>query len=727
MSRSRRTVLAAQALLTIFFIAAALLAFLGYPFEEEVLTERALPVGSAPVALRLTVADTGIVALPASRVRSLNLQFDSFSAGALALTRDGESVPFYVAGTGDDAVLYFYGKAITRSVEAPAVYWLAPGRGKTVAQRDHSPDGPGSPLGWQQVRWEQNSRFQPRTTGDDVWLGQHLFAPSGLGIPLTEILPSGGPGQLTVRVWSSNRSPVNPDHHLEIWLNGRRLADHWWDGIRQETLAVPLESGALDAGTNTLVLNLPGDTGAGGESIFLDWIRLDYEGELHLRKGQLHFRSDADNVRVRGATSDALVFDIRAPDAPVLLINTEVQGEDLLFANPRTGPGGTGDHSGSGGAYVALNPQQAIAPTLSPVPDWGTPLRERENGADYIAIIPGTDGFEEALEPLLAHRREQGLRVLEVPLQQIYDEFAHGRQSPEAIRAFLNHARRAWPAPAPRFVLLAGDASFDGEGPNRDLIPTRLVYTDFAGYVPSDAWYVLEGDHRSALAIGRLPAQTAEQLAIMVQKTVDYEQIPGGDWRQQALLVADDEARFVTTAYATSARLSRQGYEIQLLSMMENEELRDTIISTFNHGVGLVNYIGGGDLEAWGDERVLESSDVDLLMNGARLPLFTTFTCLNGSFNDPQAASLAETMLATPNGGIVAAVASSERATIQHQQLLTDLFFSTLLDPGHQTLGDALLQVRRHTMEHPLLWETVHIVNLLGDPALRFHGPKSGS
>ena len=47
--------------------------------------------------------------------------------------------------------------------------------------------------------------------------------------------------------------------------------------------------------------------------------------------------------------------------------------------------------------------------------------------------------------------------------------------------------------PAPNYVLLVGDATYDiydfTKGPNKNLLPTYLVYTEFAGYVASDTWF----------------------------------------------------------------------------------------------------------------------------------------------------------------------------------------------------------------------------------------------
>ena len=718
MSLRRRTILTILALMTFVFLGLALYTFFGNPLRREPLAAQTLPLGDAPQALRLTVYDSGIAAVTLRELRGTDLPFDQLSADSLQLTRDGELVPFYVAGEGSDATLYFFAQAITRSVEAPAVYWLAPERGKTMSQRDGSPQTTGTNRGVQWQHWEENTNFHALATGSDIWLGANVFAPGSLEVALRDIQSTGGPATLTVRVWSSNQSPAHPDHHMKVWLNDQELANHFWDGIKEVTLSLEVPAGVLNPRGNRVILDVPGDTGAAGESIYLDWIHLEYESELNIARRQVHFRSDAPNIHVLGAGEDSMVFDVTEPDSPVLLINTEHSDNSLSFAG-----------HGPGSKYVALNPRNAIRPIISRVPQWEASLRDHDQGADYIAIVPDNEGFEETLQPLLEHRQAQDLRVVAVSLQQIYDEFAHGRATPDAIRNFLRYTSERWEPPAPQYVLLAGDATYDPQnytgGRNRNLIPTPMVYTQFAGYVASDVWYTIFDTSESLpqMAIGRLPAQTSAQLDVMVQKTIRYEENVTSDWLRRALLVADDESRFNNVSDWLADELSTRGYAPQKLYMTENEEIRDAIISALNHGVGIISYAGHGGIEVWGDETVLKTEDTSMMRNGDRLPLFTTFTCLNGYFQHPDVDALAETLLWTEGGGIVAAVAPSGRTFTAQQVPFTNRFYTQLIHGDVSTVGAVLQQAKIAVVSEIGLDEIVHPFNLLGDPALRFQPP----
>lgn len=716
----RAGVLIVLGMMTLAFLAGATYVLLGNPFETAAISLPPLTVGEAPQAVRLTVGETGLTAVSAADLHRANLPFTAFSANGLLLTRDGQPVPFFVAGEGDEARLYFYALAITGTVDAPAVYWLSAGEGEAMAQRSARPTGPAVSLGWQRKRWEENRVFKGEAANADPWLGQALYAPGRLDVPLTNIRPSGGAARLLLHVWSGNQSPDHPDHHLEIHVNDEFVMSHRWDGIREVTIPVPLPAGLLEPGDNSLHLRLPGDTGAAGDNVYVDWIELEYECLLDLTQGQLQFQSRASNVKIANGDEETLIFDVTDPQAPVLLINATLDEEtgSLTFA-------------GDGGqrSYVVARPQQAYRPAIGVAPDWDTPLDDAAWGADYLVIVAPYSGFEEELAPLLAAREADGLRVAVVNVEQIYDEFAFGRGTTAAIRAFIRHAVATWQPPAPRFVLLVGDASYSvrnrAANPPASLLPAQLVITEAGGHIASDSWFTLQEDGAPipGLAIGRMPVQNRDQLQVIVRKTLAFEAAATEPWRRRALLVADGEGRFDTVSAQLAEWLSEAGFTTQQLSVSEDEAIREALIGAINQGVGLVNYAGSGTLDAWGAEPILQNSDAQLLMNSSRLPVYTTFGSLNGLFNHPDEASLAETLLWARSGGIVAAIAPSGRTFSWQQGPMGNAFYQALLSGEATTLGEVLLQAELEVLSQPHLPDVIHPYNLLGDPALKVSPP----
>ena len=301
-------------------------------------------------------------------------------------------------------------------------------------------------------------------------------------------------------------------------------------------------------------------------------------------------------------------------------------------------------------------------------------LRDWQGGADLIIVT--VPQFREALQPLVDARQKQGLRVAVVDVNQVYDTFSAGDPGPEAIRALVQHARSHWTSPAPRYLLLAGDASYDPrgylKGAEMDLVPTQLVHTSFSGWTASDVWYALPDDDAGALpalAVGRLPAQTAEQLATMVAKTLEYERSDrAAAWRQDALVVADnDEPGFAEAAKAFTARLTGYTRAGRPRSRATARPRGRSCLRRLTEGTGLIGYFGHGSMELWAQEKILAVDDVAKLTNREKLPIVFTVTCLSGLFQHPVKPSLGETLVRAKNGGAVAALVPSSAAILADQ------------------------------------------------------------
>lgn len=676
-----------------------------------------LPVDQETSAVRITTPQRGMVAVYEQAIEQLQLPFVSFSADSLTLTKDGEPIAFYIdSNNPDNEVLYFYAEGMIDSFAAPPVYILTTGSGVQMIERDAEPSSPGVVVGTRNQQWEENLRFFPHATGDR-WLGAQIFAPVSLDIPLDEITPTAAGGaHLSLELWSSSETEANPDHHAEVHLNGTRLIEKYWDGITDVTSERTLGEGSLLPTGNILTITALGDMSGGGESIYVNAIELSYEGYLTLGSQQLEFQSAAQNVMVTSATDKMLLFDISDPQKPARLINMRVDNDE----------GVSFKGSELGATFIALRPATAIQPQLTPVPVRERLLTSAEQGADYIAIIPPIPQFDETVAPLLAQRQEQGLAVQAIALDQIFDEFSFGRPTPQAIRDFLLYTSESW-SPAPRYVLLVGDASYDiydfSGGDNQDLLPAHFVPNKVGGIAASDGWLTMQGEDvfNGELAIGRFPVQTREQLATLVRKTIAYETDPVADnsWISRALLVSDDQPDFMHASTDLATMLRQNGFNPLRFDVTVNETIQDSIVSAVNQGVGILSYVGEGDYEVWGDERVLQADNSADLINGTRLPILTTFTTQNGYFTHPHINTLVEQLLWADNGGIVAAIAPSGRAPLEDQTRLGEDFYQTLLADPATTLGEALQQTRRAGVSI----EAAHTLNLFGDPALRLNRP----
>jgi hypothetical protein len=343
-------------------------------------------------------------------------------------------------------------------------------------------------------------------------------------------------------------------------------------------------------------------------------------------------------------------------------------------------------------------------------------FRQRAPGADLL-ILTRPDFFD-GMELLKAFRQRQGLSVTMIDVEDIYDEFSYGQKSPQAVKDFLTFVRLNWKK-APRFVLLAGDASFDpknylGRG-DFDFVPTRLIDTQFME-TASDDWLAdSDGDGLSEMAVGRLPVRTAEEALQMALKIITYDQSAKPDG---VVLVADSNDGYDFESVNSQLKaLTPPGTKVTEIDRgkLDPVTAKLQLLAAINEGKKIVNYGGHGSVDMWRGN-LLTASDVNAMNNGVNTTLFVMMTCLNGYFVDPQLDSLAEALMKWNGGGAVAVWASSGMTMPGDQSVMDIEAFRRLFDPNHSlTLGEITLQAKAQQPNKDVRLTWI----LFGDPTTR--------
>src|SRR5581483_8304983 len=185
--------------------------------------------------------------------------------------------------------------------------------------------------------------------------------------------------------------------------------------------------------------------------------------------------ADSDTLRLTAAGNQPLLIDGFSQPAVRVLDVTDAGAAQELNGTPQAQPNGYGVSLLVPGAgerrllAVAGELSRPLRVSASPTSSW----RQRRNAADLLIVTRGD--FAAALDSLVAQRRRQGLSVAVVDIEAIYNELSFGQKTPQALKDFLAYAATSWKK-KPRYVLLAGDASFDpknylGAG-DFDVVPT---------------------------------------------------------------------------------------------------------------------------------------------------------------------------------------------------------------------------------------------------------------
>lgn len=704
-------------------------------FREREPTEQVLADGvrGRGHARRGSNDHRAVVARLRTRERGLHLvRYEEVMGGRrgvrarnLRLSRQGESVAYHLEPRGSrfepGSVLYFVSDgAAVNPFGTEAVYELEVVRSGEAAEAmsvvSAAPSSKPQAFYRRVVEWERDRYYQAALVdAPDLWLWDVLFAPEVKGYPLevSSLAPSGGASKLSVWLQGGSDLPAEPDHHVRVYVNGAMVEERSWDGKRAKHFEVELAPGLLREGDNLLELENAGDTEAAYSMVMLDRYALEYPRVAHASDGRLEGRWDqSGTAELSGLSPGAHVLD-----------TTEAKPR-WLFGTERGDDGQLRFHAEAGRRYLAVSPEAVHQPVVSQ--PRASRLKSPRHRADYLVI--GPEAFLQTAKPLLKLRRDEGLRVKGVSIEEIYSEFGFGEPTPEAVKSFLSYAYHRWKQPSPRYVLLVGDGTFDFKNHLqtgvKNQVPPRMVKTSYLWTASDPSYAAVNGDDPLPdLAIGRLPAATVEELETMVEKIVAYETGEAGLDRSTVVLVTDDPDRagnFEADADALAAGVlaSRNPHKIYL-SQLGTAATRDAIGQSFDEGASLISYIGHGGIHLWADENFFNSGDVASLRPQAQQPVLLTMNCLNGYFHFPYFDSLAETLLKADGKGVIAAFSPSGLslngpAHRYHEALLTELFSGK-----HQRFGDAVMAAQEAYAETGALPELLSIYHVLGDPAMR--------
>lgn len=604
----------------------------------------------------------------------------------------------------------------------------------------------------------------PSGRDGDRWVWADLRRPGQASATFPFTLPAvdtSHPADLTLWLIGYTNVEPNPDHLIEVTLNGQTLGRVAWEGKAAVTKTLTIPAGRLQGEGNALSLVLPGLDEVNVEGAWLDAFAVRYVRSTAPAGASVHFGVRPDlsdaltvtplphqvylplvtrHVRRAGAASRYSVsldapgpyhaYDVTDPLKPQRLTDVPVVGTTLTVSDP----------PGEGARRYLITDESGIQ----------RPVRMRRardpfdldhtaspGASDYLIITH--PAFADALRPLVALRRSQGLSTMVVNVLGLYDAYGDGRPEPEAIRAFIADAYASW-NPRPTYVLLVGDGSFDPRRYRSDspatFIPPYLADVDpWAGETAADNRYAcVDGDDSLPdLLLGRLPVQTTEQAANLVDKIVKYESTPyPGGWNADVLLVADDAdgagdfaafsegytAIHVGDAFTITRRYcAGHSPTVSDCAPAETKAIRSALEDDLDQGAFLVQFAGHASWQQWASERFLHLDDLPALSNARRLPVLVEMTCFTGAFHRP-APTLDEELVRISSGGTAAAWGPTGLGVGTGHASLSQGFARALLVDQVTRIGEATLAGKLALAKKDHHLDLLDTFVLLGDPAL---------
>lgn len=843
---------------------------------------------------KLFVDEEGIYALTYDDLIAAGVEVELLDLHSLKILHQGKQVPIWISGPqgstfSSQNVIYFYGDR-NRGKDTyydmytdTNIYWLTTEGGPGKHYRLISENGNSGVLSsfyWETLHFEKDSlfyRWNIASTLDEGegWVWRFLFPNesaifdfnlSGINHEITFCT-------LKVRVHGTTIDPINPDHHIKVFLNNQLVGEEFFDGREELILKISVPVVLLKEGSNRFQLHLVPDTGAEVNQIYLDWVEIIYPRVLAAQEDQIkyqlgefdaeqvtkvllsNFKSDSifvfdpikgkfwkpsaqklsiykvesagfddgsfvrfqidfENYFFKGLTYrgynlavidsqtgqpqfhvfdtfgskeqvEAMVTFIESlPESTLVLIGISDEGSvnmtenafraleslgsalirSIKFRDSWALIGWKGAPKGSvkevlirraegtaiisdtltanwafryaislkdtvdeGSFYFAIT-QNALKKVVKIEKETNSDLRNPSNGADYIVITH--NNFIQQAQKLARYRRDHdGFRIMVIDVQDIYDEFNSGIMHPQAIKDFLTFAYQNWQLPAPAYVVLLGDASWDPkflmkESRKRNYVPTY-------GDPVSDHWYVtLDGpkDVLPEMFIGRIPIESPEQAEILIQKIIDYENLPFAAWNkkfvffnggidsieqaifrhQAGVLISDHIA--TDPLYGKAIQFNKTTNEAITVAF------RNIGAEAIRKGTVWVNFIGHSGSAVW-DINIGQPED---WQNNDVFPFITGMSCHSARFANPILNSLAEEYVLNPIGAI-AYWGSTGFGYITQDFILLNGLYPSITKNLVRRIGEAT------TLAKANLWSqigssrsnnVIHQYTIIGDPAV---------
>ena len=666
---------------------------------------------AAQPAMKVLVRRDGWYRVTFDSLRKAGFAVPAGRASSLQLFADGAQVAIQVRR---DAI-EFYGQGLDTETADTRTYWLVTGTSRGMRAGVLKTQSPAlAPRGWFRARVVVKPRenyVSSLTNGPATnFLGPSVRSGKLTSLKFTtpNVAPSAA-GALRVSVQGLSLIP----HSVKVSLNRRPLGRLLFKNDDVGTATYKTPAAVLkDAGNTVGLAATGGDLDFG----FVESVQLSYPHSFVADADSLSFPVRAGRrVSVGGFSRPPRVFDITHPERPRELIPSVKKGDDEFTLGVRVPAGAS--------RLLALTEAKFLSASLQR----NTPSRLNAAGEAGELLVLSHRKFIPALKPLVDLRREQGLKVAVVDVDDVYDEFGFGAHGPQPIRDFLRWTSEHMQAP-PRYVLLAGDATYDPRNFMRrgffDFVPTVFVDTVYMEAPSDDSLADFNGDGVPEMAVGRLPVRTTAQAAAVVGKLVRYDQ--GGHTGRDVLLVADKNIDYDFEAESrTLYGLIPAGVTVSTVYRNEgptDAAVRSRLLAALNQGPTIVNFFGHGATTIWTEASILKAADASKLTNSRSLSLYLMMTCLNGYFVDLESASLSEALVLAPNGGAIA-VWSSTGLTVPTDQVRADQEAVRLLlsDPNTR-LGDAMVSGKRVIRDI----DVRHTWVLHGDPTTRLDSPAPG-
>lgn len=503
-------------------------------------------------------------------------------------------------------------------------------------------------------------------------------------------------------------------------------------------------------GTLTIGLNCPDGISN------IKWARLDYfiltyyHHNTMLNAIDNQFRmgynklSAADCIVISDATDNTQVWNIDNPNSPQTF-NLQYSEGRLSFM-PNT--------SSTSTQFIVFDPSKE----LKSIDGYTEVENQNIHGLPTpdMVIVTCEELLPQAERVAQLHRDIDKMTVHVIDQQKIFNEFSSGTPDAMAIR-LMNKMFYDRNSNKFKNLLMFGTGSYDNRHITAKRDYTILTYEsvgsndESTSYVSDDFFGFLDdnsGNNPAAdllkIGVGRIPCRTLTEAERDVDKLINYLKFPDyGEWRNNAVFIGDyvdsesspylhiyqaEGISNIITNESEAGLMSNKVYNSQFPKDPTSGfalEARKELTSLLSAGQFFMTYVGHAGPSAFTKSNKLWTSGQAKNVHYAHYPILTAACCDVARFDCDQE-GIVEIMFHNPNGGAIAAVASTRSAYADGNDALNQAFVRAMFSyksAGYfSTLGEAYMKCKQSFGKITNYNKMMFV--LLGDPAIRVFYPK---
>jgi hypothetical protein len=532
------------------------------------------------------------------------------------------------------------------------------------------------------------------------------------------------------------------DHKVKVSLTSQLIGEHTWDGPNETTFSTTVDLSQVSIyPSNNFQVAAFGDICPGeSDEIRINWFEIEYPRDLRADDNNISFKS----IKNENGETRFQVFNWQRDNIKIF-----VPGHNEMLINP----------------LIANDPFKSVffvddiferteyfcssddffLQVDSIVQDQPSNLSDISNGADYIIITHSkfSDIADQLADFRMSNFPDENItnpRILFTDVQQIYDEFSYGLLDPYALQSFVKYTFESWQQPAPSYVVLLGDMSYDYreliEGSRPNFVPSIPFHSSPYGQAAGDNLIVSVAGNDLApdIAIGRLSVETIEEANILLNKLINYPDDDSKKWKQNALLVSsglnlNDETTFgfndanlylddtfLVPTGISSTKVFRYPHKPRHYPFQgEGPEIRQG----FDDGAVVASYYGHGGGLQW--DLVFTTDDIHQLQNGGRLPFISSVTCYTAHFDNQDV--FGEIFNKAEGKGSIGFYGSSGLTYWGIGKAMNQELFNEIFIQKDYVIGRAILISKNQFPPGGLYGHQMALLTYLGDPVLKLAIP----